>query len=178
MKIKPIPNFPNYFISDTGILLSKMQRVNQPKSKRYRELSTWLTFGYKSITLQKDKKPHKRFIHRLVLETFVGFCPEGLQCRHLDSDKLNNNLANLKWGTRSENQMDRLKVGNDNRGEKHGKSRLTSKQVLEIRKLGLSYNKRIRKLDKGGNYKNIAKIYKVSPSTIGHIIRRSTWKCF
>lgn len=50
----------------------------------------------------------KRYaIHTLVLEAFVGPCPEGLDCcRHLDGDSYNNHVENLCWGTDSENAKD------------------------------------------------------------------------
>lgn len=45
-------------------------------------------------------------VHRLVLETFVGPCPAGLECLHADGDPTNNRLDNLRWGTRRENRAD------------------------------------------------------------------------
>lgn len=175
MRIKPIPNFPDYYISDTGMVLSKMRRAYQEKPKEYRKLATWLCAGYRAIRLQRNKKAYKRFIHRLLLETFVGKSPKGCQCRHLDGNSLNNDLNNLRWGTRSENQRDCIVHHTDHRGEKHGMSRLTNQQVLEIYKLAKKSNKKIRKIDNGGDYKKIGKMFKVAPSTIGHIARRSTW---
>jgi len=45
-------------------------------------------------------------VHRLVLETFVGPCPAGLECLHTDGDPTNNRLDNLRWGTRLDNRAD------------------------------------------------------------------------
>jgi len=178
MRIKPILKFPDYAISDTGIIYSKAKRANRPKPKEYRPLKTWLVRGYPSIMLQIKKKIYKKYISRIVLETFVGRCPKGWQCRHLDGNPLNNNLNNLKWGTRSENQMDRLRHGTDHRGEKHGMSKLKKEDVFEIRKLAYENLKTFqsrRKKDLGSGYKKIAKKFGVLPSTIGHVVRRSTW---
>ena len=44
-----------------------------------------------------------RYIHRLVCEEHHGPAPEGMEVLHLDDDKTNNDPANLRWGTRSEN---------------------------------------------------------------------------
>lgn len=52
-----------------------------------------------------------RFVHHLVLEAFVGPCPEGLQCCHWDDDKSNNKLANLRWDTSSANAYDQVRNG-------------------------------------------------------------------
>jgi len=98
-----------------------------------------------------------------------------LQCRHLDGNKSNNNLSNLKWGTRSENQMDRVACGNSNRGERSRMSKLKKEDVIIIRKLATKANKNVRKIDKGGNYKEIAKKFKVSTTAISAIVGRRTW---
>lgn len=69
-----------------------------------------------------------RHVHRLVLEAFVGPCPEGMECRHLDGNPGNNVLSNLAWGTRKENILDRIQ--HDTSGQK-----LDSKDVARIRLL-------------------------------------------
>lgn len=56
-----------------------------------------------------NKKTYR--VHRLVLETFVGDCPEGMDARHLVNDKLNNSIDNLKWGTRQEQIADMKAAG-------------------------------------------------------------------
>lgn len=65
-------------------------------------------YGHVLVTLRTPEgKQVQRHIHTLVLEAFVGPCPEGLECRHLDGDAGNNRLTNLRWGSRMENQKDR-----------------------------------------------------------------------
>lgn len=49
--------------------------------------------------------------HRLVLEAFVGPRPKGMECRHLDGDPANNRLGNLVWGTKIENETDKVRHG-------------------------------------------------------------------
>jgi hypothetical protein len=46
-------------------------------------------------------------VHRGVLLAFEGPCPPGYVCRHLDDNPANNDLSNLKWGTKKENADDR-----------------------------------------------------------------------
>ncbi len=70
--------------------------------------------GYHKITLSKNGEPKKRYIHQLVAEYYFGLCPEGLECRHLDGNPENNESENLKYGTRSENQLDSVKHGTHN----------------------------------------------------------------
>src|SRR5262245_23559473 len=47
--------------------------------------------GYKEVTMGG----RSRRVHRLVLEAFVGPCPPGKLCRHLDGDSGNSRLDNL-----------------------------------------------------------------------------------
>lgn len=46
-------------------------------------------------------------VHTLVLLAFVGPCPEGFECMHLDHNPRNNCLDNLRWGSKSENSKNR-----------------------------------------------------------------------
>jgi len=47
----------------------------------------------------------------MVLEAFVGPCPEGMECCHRDGNPANNHVGNLYWGTRSENLYDAVRHG-------------------------------------------------------------------
>ncbi len=177
MTIKPIPNFPDYLISDEGIVFSFSKRANQDRPKKPRKLKSYKQkSGHLRLYLQKEGKAYKRYVHRLVLESFIGECPVNQECRHKDGNPSNNKLSNLIWGTKKENFLDRKKHGVLIMGESHPGSKLTEEQVIEIRKLASESNKKIRKIDKGGNYKEISKKFNVSPSAIVGIMRGSTWK--
>lgn len=69
------------------------------------------TNGRIEVGLTRQGRRVSRYVHRLVLEAFVGPCPPDMEARHLDDDPLNNSLANLLWGTRSENVRDRVRNG-------------------------------------------------------------------
>ena len=51
------------------------------------------------VSLHKNGKRNNLYVHRLVLITFVGPCPEGMECCHKDDNPLNNRLENLRWDT-------------------------------------------------------------------------------
>lgn len=55
-------------------------------------------------------------VHRLVLEAFVGPCPDGMECCHYDGNPKNNNLDNLRWDTPKSNQGDRYKHASEQNG--------------------------------------------------------------
>ena len=59
--------------------------------------------GYMTISLKKDGKQYKKYIHRLVAETFIPN-PENLpQINHKDENKENNFVGNLEWCTNTYN---------------------------------------------------------------------------
>ena len=74
--------------------------------------------GHQFVRLWKNKKPHKMFVHRIVLQTFVGPCPEGMECLHKDDNPSNNHVKNLRWGTRSENAKEGVKNGRNHNSSK------------------------------------------------------------
>ena len=66
---------------------------------------------YRKVALSIDGEATLRGVHQIVCEAFHGACPEGMEVRHLDDNKLNNAASNLQWGTRSENIQDRRTNG-------------------------------------------------------------------
>ena len=170
-KIAKIKNFDGYYVTDKGTVFSikKFNFINP--------IYEWTSrLGYKKVSLYNNNQCVSKFTHIIVLESFLHERPLKMQCRHLDGNPSNNELKNLKWGTLSENQMDRVAHNTDNRGSKHGMSKLKIKDVLKIRALAKKYNKNVRKCDLGAGYKKIAKIFKISPSTVGSIVRKEIWK--
>lgn len=62
--------------------------------------------GYKLVTLLKNGEPKTRQVHRLVLEAFVGPCPEGMEACHGPGGPGDNRISNLRWDTQKENRRD------------------------------------------------------------------------
>lgn len=58
--------------------------------------------GYHQVNIGKPKKKSIG-MHRLVWEAYVGEIPENYQIDHIDFDRANNNLSNLRCITKSEN---------------------------------------------------------------------------
>lgn len=72
--------------------------------------------GYLLVKLSKNGGINLRYVHELVLTTFVGPRPKKCQARHFpDNDKSNCRASNLKWRTPKQNQADRKLVGNDHK---------------------------------------------------------------
>jgi len=132
----------------------------------YKMLNPWVDrkTGYKRVDLCINKKKDVRRVHQLMLETFV--CPRQplMEGRHLDGNRQNNHLNNLRWGTKSENQQDRKVHGTNNRGI--GNAKLTVDQVREIKRL----------LQCGGKtHKRIAEMFGVKRSAITDINTGKRW---
>jgi hypothetical protein len=98
-------------------------------------------YGHLFVSLYRgDGIKRKRYVHQLVLDAFVGACPEGMECRHLDNNPSNNDVSNLAWGTKKENEADKIGNNTTNRGSRNGMAKLTEAQVEEIRKRYASGN--------------------------------------
>jgi hypothetical protein len=61
--------------------------------------------GYLQVMLSKDGEVKNKKIHRLVAETFLEADDEKNEVDHIDGDRTNNNLSNLRWVTSSENHQ-------------------------------------------------------------------------
>lgn len=138
------------------------RKLSEPKPKK--------TFvgsdGYPFVKLQQNGKRTNYRVHRVVLEAFVGKRPKKMQARHLDGNRSNNNISNLRWGTCKENQADRLLHGTSNRGERYNNRVLRANSV-----------KKIKLLDKLKEcfLKKINRIFGIFVGIISRIDHRVSW---
>lgn len=125
-----IPNHPCYLISKTGRVWStRPYRGNAGHWLR----PTLTPDGYERVKLG-GVQPH--LIHRLVLETYVGPQPAGMEACHNDGNKRNNHLGNLRWDTRQSNIHDAIQHGTHNcirLGDAHTCSKLREREVRAMR---------------------------------------------
>ena len=68
-------------------------------------------FGRKMVCLYKNGKAKTIKIHNLVAQHFIGERPIGLEIDHIDRNPLNNNVNNLRYITRSENEKNKYVKG-------------------------------------------------------------------
>ena len=137
-------------------LKEKILKVRIPPDKRYMGTS-----------LCKNGKMKTREIHRLVLEAFVGPCPEGMEGCHEDGNRFNNRLDNLRWDTRSNNHKDKHKHGTDASGERNPQAKLDKDTVALARNLW-----------KTGKYKQreIAELLGIGHHNISQILTYKRWR--
>lgn len=67
--------------------------------------------GYLGVSLAHDGVVRSALVHRLVLEAFVGPCPEGMEACHSDDVHDHNQLSNLRWDTKPANAADQIANG-------------------------------------------------------------------
>lgn len=67
--------------------------------------------GYLSVSLYAQGERKTRHVHSLVAESFIGARPEGMEVCHNDGNPANNHVANLRYGTRSDNALDGVAHG-------------------------------------------------------------------
>ena len=103
---RPVPDFPGYEVSDDGQVKSWKRgtvRILRPNADRA---------GYPYVCLRRDGVTYTRKIHVLVALAFHGPRPfADAHIRHLDGDPANKTPANLRYGTASENQYDKVAHG-------------------------------------------------------------------
>lgn len=107
---KPVAGFDGYEVSDLGRVRSWKMYHHDPGPRFLTPSPT--DSGHLRVGLTNGSEdPRTRMVHRLVLNAFVGSRPKGLVTRHMNGDKTDNRLANLQYGTYSENQLDSVKHG-------------------------------------------------------------------
>ena len=151
-----IPDCDGYFASRQGRILSARRgaaRILAP---------VICGDGYESVFIFGTR----RRVHRLILETFVGPCPDGMECRHLDGSRGNNCVDNLRWGTRLQNVADRRRHGRMPIPHESRFTKLTPDDIPHIRALALS----------GLSSRQIGAQYRTSHTTIQKIVRGERWK--
>ena len=160
-----------YMVSDLGRL--KSMNFNHTKKEGIMKQSIDKK-GYIRPTL-KTKCIQKRFkLHRLVAIAFISNPENKPEVNHIgkypdgrEGNKLDNRVVSLKWSTTSENILHAFKEGlmSSLKGEESHLSKLTIKEVLEIREIG-----------KSESNSNIAIKYIVNTKTIYNILSNKTWK--
>lgn len=104
-------------------------------------------------------------IHRLIAINFTENPDNYDEINHIDGNKLNNNINNIEWCSRSAN----IKHSYTNK--------LRVKKPEESSKLSWDDVEDIRNLYQSGlNYKEVSRMFNVGKSQISKIIKREQWK--
>ena len=116
------------------------------------------------VDFTKDGKCKTCLLHRIVLTSFAGECPNDMEGCHNDGNKDNNCLANLRWDTHINNELDKVTHGTLLKGSAVGNSKLQDIDVLLIRSLAQVLPQSV-----------LASIWDVSRASISLIVNRKNW---
>lgn len=97
---KIISEFPNYSITDEGIVINN--KTNKPLK------SSPKGNGYLRVCLWYEGKRYYRTIHRLVAEAFIDNPLSLPEIDHINTDRADNRVENLRWCTTKENMNNPL----------------------------------------------------------------------
>lgn len=150
---KDVPNEAGYCVSNRGRVKSKERLImrNNGRPQRIRERILKVSpdeWGYPQVRLNG----HTYKVHRLVALAFLSVRDENAEIRHLDGNPMNNHIANLVYGTHSQNVLD----GYSYRGYIRKGQKLTIYDVKKIKTM----------LNEGTAARIIASIFNVSEQTI------------
>ncbi|MEB8150467.1 NUMOD4 domain-containing protein [Staphylococcus xylosus] len=161
-----IPGYEGYYqVSNLGNIKSLSRVVDRgsysfiskEKLLKFREA----TQGRYYVDLQKDKNVKRFYVHKLVALAFIGECPKGMNVCHINGNCQDNTLANLRYDTQRQNQIDIYRYG-----KRHGNSKLSIEQILKIRSLYKTNRYTTREL---------AKMFSVSQNCTQRIVRKVTF---
>lgn len=118
-----VPGFPGYTANADGVVSSRGRPLRPYKVGR--------NMAYRKVALHRNGVRHERYVHHVILETFVGPRPEGMEACHENDIKTDNRLHNLRWGTRSSNAHDTTR----NAKRPTSQQTYSREKVEEVRKL-------------------------------------------
>lgn len=154
---KYLAEFPDFIVSDLG----RIAKISKPKPNET---------GYLKLKFSTPNGRVDRYVQRLVAASWLEN-PYGLETvNHKNHNRSDNSVKNLEWMSRSDNTKHsflnpKQRVMPDRRGEKHHNSKLTTENVIEIK----------RKIALGLPQNYIADLYNVSDSLINAINVGRAW---
>ena len=97
-EFEEIKNYPKYLINKQGQIYSKIYK---------KILTNQIIDGYYYLNLTNDTGKHKCRIHRLLALQYIPTDDITLEIDHIDRNRANNNLENLRWVTHYENNLNK-----------------------------------------------------------------------
>ena len=155
-----IKYYPQYEVSNLG----NVKSLGNEFTRKERVLKKGITKnGYEVVVLIKDKKQKTTYVHRIVADSFLKNTDNKREVNHINGIKTDNKVSNLEWATTSENSLHAFKNNLKAKGQNRTQSKLTNKEVLEIR------HSNLRNIE-------LSRLYNISKSIISGIQKGRLWK--
>jgi len=135
VEYRDLVDWPGYRVGSDGTVWSRLKPGVGVIGDEWRQLRQRLDkYGYPRVNIYRDHVMFVRTVHQLVLGAFFSRPPSS-ECRHLDGDSTNNRIENLRWGSVSDNAIDRVVHGTCpllRKGIDHPQGKITDEEVVEI----------------------------------------------
>lgn len=171
---KSIPGYPGYEVSDQGRVRSYKKKLSPKKGwgisdKPQRILKPSVGGnGYLCLRLSNNGKTKYFAIARLVLETFVGSPPEGMEVCHNNGDPHDNRLKNLRYDTHEANMLD---ASNHNAWGENIETEIIPETKVEIDTVPDTFGEQLRvlRISQGLTQVDLASKVGISDSYVSYI---------
>tara|TARA_R110002096_G_scaffold140685_2_gene295279 strand:- start:850 stop:1338 length:489 start_codon:yes stop_codon:yes gene_type:complete len=141
MDLIPITNYPNYSLD------KNTNQVYNTKYNRYLKSHSH-NKGYYLIKLSKNNIPDYFLLHRLIYQVYnPDIDITNLQIDHIDNNKTNNNIENLRHCNNSENQCNTKVHKNNLLGIKNIHKTKNNTYTVHINKNKINYNKTLETIE-------------------------------
>lgn len=173
-----VPSHPGYEVSSLGRVRSYVSRG--PRRNPLRDEPVMLIpFKLKSGYLQVSLRGVKHCVHRLVLLAFVGPCPPDHEASHVNGDKGDNRLSNLRWETHIQNILRCFGHGTMRRSPRparYGVGHLRGQWRRHAKLTAVSVAcMRVVYATGAFGQRQLARWFDVAPSTVHNILTRKKW---
>jgi len=139
-----IIDYPNYLIYNDGRVYSK---------NKNKFLKPYISDGYHRIRLINNDGTKCFRVHRLVALHYIPLVEGKDQVDHIDRNKTNNHISNLRWANNSENMLNTDVQRNNILGHKNIRQK-GNKYVFRLCRKNHKHSKTFETLDEAIEYRD------------------------
>lgn len=172
-----LPKNDYYRVGNDGSAWCRKLRGKYERIGPWRKLKPWKKDKYGHLCFYVCRNGYREavLLSPLILRLFRGEPPAPkLECCHIDGDPSNNQVENLKWGTRKQNAADMVRHGRSTKGKSFGDRKavkLAASKLDEEKVRAIVLERRA-----GATMRFLADKFRISLSAVNDIDKGRTWK--